>query len=53
LALKRLAVPAVDGFPTMRHGDIAHRTAKRLSPVAQAFKAFVLEPAHQGPEGGL
>jgi DNA-binding transcriptional LysR family regulator len=47
LALKRLAVLAVEGFPIMRHWYIVHRADKRLSPVAQAFKAFVLEPAHQ------
>ena len=45
LALKRLAVLAVDGFPIMRHWYIVHRADKRLSPVAQAFKSFVLESA--------
>jgi Transcriptional regulator len=42
LALKRLAVLKVEGFPIMRHWYIVHRTDKRLSPVAQAFKNFVL-----------
>jgi len=42
LALKRLAVLKVDGFPIMRHWYVVHRIDKRLSPVAQAFKAFVL-----------
>jgi len=42
LALKRLAVLAVEGFPILRHWYIVHRADKRLSPVAQAFKAFVL-----------
>ncbi|MHB1074907.1 LysR family transcriptional regulator [Thiobacillus sp.] len=46
LALKRLAVLAVEGFPIMRHWYVVHRTDKRLSPVAQAFKNFVLEPAN-------
>lgn len=46
LALKRLAVLAVEGFPIMRHWYVVHRTDKRLSPVAQAFKAFVLGPAN-------
>ena len=45
LALKRLAVLNVEGFPIMRHWYIVHRADKRLSPVAQAFKAFVLGPA--------
>jgi LysR family transcriptional regulator, low CO2-responsive transcriptional regulator len=42
LSLKRLAVLKVDGFPIMRHWYVVHRTDKRLSPVAQAFKEFVL-----------
>jgi len=45
LALKRLAVLKVEGFPIMRHWYIVHRADKRLSPVAQAFKGFVLQPA--------
>jgi DNA-binding transcriptional LysR family regulator len=45
LALKRLAVLAVEGFPIMRHWYIVHRADKRLSPAAQAFKDFVLGPA--------
>ncbi|HUX30888.1 MAG TPA: LysR family transcriptional regulator [Thiobacillus sp.] len=45
LALKRLAVLEVEGFPIMRHWYIVHRADKRLSPVAQAFKEFVLAPA--------
>ncbi len=44
-ALKRLAVLNVEGFPIMRHWYIVHRADKRLSPAAQAFKAFVLERA--------
>ncbi|MHB1083965.1 MAG: LysR family transcriptional regulator [Thiobacillus sp.] len=45
LALKRLTVLKVEGFPIMRHWYIVHRTDKRLSPLAQAFKGFVLKPA--------
>jgi DNA-binding transcriptional LysR family regulator len=45
LALKRLAVLKVEGFPIMRHWYIVHRADKRLSPAAQAFKGFVLGPA--------
>jgi LysR family transcriptional regulator, low CO2-responsive transcriptional regulator len=45
LALKRLAVLNVEGFPIMRHWYVVHRADKRLSPAAQAFKDFVLEPA--------
>ena len=45
LALKRLAVLKVEGFPIMRHWYVVHRANKRLSPAAQAFKDFVLEPA--------
>ncbi|HUW28192.1 MAG TPA: LysR family transcriptional regulator [Sulfuriferula sp.] len=43
LALQRLAVLAVEGFPIMRHWYLVHRADKRLSPVAQAFKQFVLD----------
>jgi DNA-binding transcriptional LysR family regulator len=45
LALKRLAVLKVEGFPIMRHWYIVHRTDKRLSPVTLAFKEFVLGQA--------
>ena len=48
-ALKRLAVLDVDGFPIMRHWYIVHRADKRLSPVAQAFKGFVLGAAAETP----
>ena len=46
LTLKRLAVLKVEGFPIMRDWYIVHRADKRLSPVAQAFKEFVLAEAH-------
>jgi DNA-binding transcriptional LysR family regulator len=45
LALKRLAVLAVEDFPIMRHWYIVHRADKRLSPAAQAFKNFLLDKA--------
>ncbi len=45
LALKRLAVLAVEDFPIMRHWYIVHRADKRLSPAAQAFKRFLLDAA--------
>jgi DNA-binding transcriptional LysR family regulator len=50
LALKRLAVLDVEGFPIMRHWYVVHRADKRLSPVAQAFKEFVLAPAQLAAE---
>ena len=43
LALKHLAVLAVEDFPIMRYWYLVHRADKRLSPVAQAFKQFVLD----------
>jgi len=46
LALKRLVVLDVEGFPIMRHWYVVHRVDKRLSPATQAFKEFVLGPAH-------
>ena len=51
LALKRLAVLKVEGFPIMRHWYIVHRADKRLSPVAQAFKGFVLGPPAEAAPG--
>lgn len=43
LAARRLAVLDVTGTPVMRHWYVIHRERKRLSPVAAAFKAFLIE----------
>ena len=43
LALKRLVVLDVEGFPVLRDWYIMHRAGKRLSAVAHAFKDFVLK----------
>jgi LysR family transcriptional regulator, low CO2-responsive transcriptional regulator len=43
----RLKILDVVDFPIMRKWYILQRKGKRLSPVAQAFKAFVLEQAPQ------
>lgn len=43
----RLVMLDVEGFPVIRHWHIVQRTGKRLSPVAQAFKQFVLEDAQK------
>lgn len=43
LAAKRLEVLDVTGTPVMRHWYVIHRERKRLSPVAEAFKAFLIE----------
>lgn len=43
LAMKRLVLLDVEAFPILRHWYIVHRKGKRLSPLAQAFKSFVLE----------
>jgi LysR family transcriptional regulator, low CO2-responsive transcriptional regulator len=45
LETARLVVLDVEAFPIMRQWYIVHRSGKRLSPVALAFKAFVLEEA--------
>ncbi len=45
LSLKRLAILDVAEFPIMRHWYVVHRRGKRLPPVAQAFKKFVLQEA--------
>ena len=47
LALKRLVVLNVADFPIMRHWYVVHRQGKRLSPVAQAFRDFVLAEARR------
>jgi len=43
----RLVILDVEDFPVMRHWHIVQRSGKRLSPVAQTFKQFVLEEAEQ------
>jgi DNA-binding transcriptional LysR family regulator len=48
LALQRLVVLPVEDFPIMRHWYLVHRADKRLSPVAQAFKQFVLDGRQTG-----
>ena len=47
LETKRLVILDVEDFPVMRHWHIVQRSGKRLSPVAQTFKQFVLEEAEQ------
>ena len=47
LETKRLQVLDVKGFPIERHWYVIQRKGKRLSPVAQAFKTFVLEQAKE------
>lgn len=42
LALKRLVVLDVQGFPVLRDWYIVHHASKRLSVIAQAFKDFIL-----------
>ncbi|NOY17337.1 MAG: LysR family transcriptional regulator [Gammaproteobacteria bacterium] len=43
----RLVLLDVEDFPILRHWHIVQRAGKRLSPVAMAFKQFVLEEAEQ------
>ncbi len=47
LETQRLLILDVEDFPIMRHWHIVQRSGKRLSPVAQAFKQFVLDEAEQ------
>jgi DNA-binding transcriptional LysR family regulator len=42
VAAKRLAVLEVAGTPVMRHWYVIHRERKRLSPVVEAFKTFLI-----------
>jgi len=46
LMLKRLVILPVAGFPIMRHWYVVHRADKLLSPIAQAFKDFLLARAN-------
>lgn len=43
LETNRLVILDVEDFPIMRYWHIVQRSGKRLSPVAQAFKRFVLD----------
>jgi len=45
LETRRLAVLNVKEFPIMRHWYLVHREGKRLSPVAEEFRRFVLTEA--------
>jgi len=42
LQVGSLSVLDVQGFPLMLHWYVVHRRNKRLTPVAQAFKAFLM-----------
>lgn len=39
----RLCVPEVEGMPILRHWHIAHSHNRTLSPMAEAFRYFLLE----------
>lgn len=41
----RLALLNVENFPIIRHWFVVHRRGKRLSPIAEAFKGFILAEA--------
>jgi DNA-binding transcriptional LysR family regulator len=45
LELGRLSVLNIESLPILRHWYLVHREGKRLSPVAQAFRQFVLDEA--------
>ena len=42
LRSRAITVLDVQGFPLMLHWYVVHRRTKRLPPVAQAFKGFLL-----------
>jgi DNA-binding transcriptional LysR family regulator len=52
LEAKRLAVLDVIGTPVVREWYLVHRTNKRLSPAAQAFKTFLLQSAGPAAQKG-
>lgn len=45
LETKRLKILDAESFPILRHWYVVYRQGKRLSPVAQAFREFVLNEA--------
>lgn len=45
LALKKIAILSVEGFPIMKEWYLVSRSGKRMSPIAQAFHDFVLNEA--------
>jgi DNA-binding transcriptional LysR family regulator len=47
LALNRIAILSVEGFPIMKEWYLVHRHSKRMSPIAHAFHDFVLSEAEQ------
>mgnify|MGYP001192856239 FL=1 len=47
LALDRLVILDVEGFPILRHWYVVHRQGKRFSAVAQAFLGFVMSEAEK------
>ena len=46
LLLDRIAILSVEGFPIMKEWYLVSRTGKRMSPIAQAFREFVLNEAN-------
>jgi len=47
LELKRLAIINVENFPILRHWYIVYRKGKRLTPIANAFRNFVVNHAKE------
>ena len=47
LELNRVAIINAEEFPILRHWYIVYRKGKRLSPIATAFKSFVVNHAAQ------
>jgi len=46
LALGRVAILSVEGFPIMKEWYLVYRSGKRMSPIAQAFHDFVQNEAN-------
>jgi len=47
LEVGRLVILDVQNFPILRHWYVVHRKGKRLSPIATAFRQFVLSEAEK------
>jgi LysR family transcriptional regulator, low CO2-responsive transcriptional regulator len=51
LALGRLAIVAVKGFPVMRQWYVVHRQGRRLPRIAQAFQEFLVKEGERRIRG--
>ena len=46
LEAQRLVILDVQNFPILRHWYVVYKRGKRLSAIAEAFRAYVLKDGH-------